>query len=363
MLLKTLILSCVALTATLFGTESLPYAPTIPVVDLAEFHNPATKEKFVKEVAKALHEVGFFGVINPDIDVATLNNAYSSSVEFFSSPLELKDTLCAPHLNGQRGYVRTEIAQGNNVLDFKEFCHIGKKNNLWPFWMDFKTPMEKLVASLDAHAELLDRAFALALGLDEEYFLNMTRTGECLLRPIHYPKNPTPGYVWAAKHTDIDFFTILPMATEEGLQLFHNGEWIDVRVPANSFIVNCGDKLQNLSNGYFKSGLHQVMAKPDVERYSIVYFVHPRDNDAMNPIPEAIALTGGVKQYPDATSLELLATRLREINLASPELQQFELESGILDRIKDLVESGNAAEPVKLTYSIWLAQQEQKDPS
>lgn len=356
------LIACLAVASALFSSEpSLP--PTIPVVDLREFHNPATRDKFVREVAKASHEVGFFAVIHPEIDMFTLNEAYDSCVEFFSSPLELKDSLTAPHLNGQRGYVRTEIAQGNSVLDYKEFCHIGKKDNIWPNWMDYQTPMEKLVASLDANAEILDRVFALALGLDEEYFLEMTRTGECLLRPIHYPKNPAPGYVWAAKHTDIDFFTILPMATEEGLQLLHNDEWIDVRVPPNSFIVNCGDKLQNLSNGYFKSGWHQVMAKPDVERYSIVYFVHPRDNDAMDPIPEAIALTGGEKNYPNATSFELLATRLREINLASPELLQFERTCGIMDRIKELVESGKAAEPVKLTYSIWLNQQEPKDPS
>jgi isopenicillin N synthase-like dioxygenase len=360
MFLKAFFITCMGLSSLLLGVDPAPFATTIPVVDLADFHHPETKDRFVQEVAKAMHEVGFFGVIHPEIDADTLNSAYSASAQFFSSPQELKDTLCDPLLNGQRGYVKSEIAQGNTVLDFKEFCHIGKYKNLWPFWMDMQSPMEKLMAVLDKNAETLDRAFALALGLDEEYFLNMTREGECLLRPIHYPPNPAPGYVWAAKHTDIDFFTILPMATEEGLQVFHNGEWIDVRVPDNAFIINCGDKLQNLSNGYFKSSVHQVMAKPNVERYSIVYFVHPRDNDDMAPIPEAIALTGGVQRYPQATSLELLASRLRELSLASPDLLQFEKDSGVMERIQTLVESGNAAEPVELTYSIW---QKQKDPS
>lgn len=356
---KSLLIVCIGLISTLFGKEPAEFTSTIPVVDLSEFNNPATKEQFVQKVAKAMHEVGFFGVINPEINSVTLNTAYKACIDFYSSPQELKDTLWLPHLNGQRGYVKTEIAQGNTVIDFKEFCHFGKNNNIWPHWMDFQSPMEQLMAELDKNAETFDRVFALALGLNEEYFLNMTKEGECLLRPIHYPKNPAPGSVWAAKHTDIDFFTILPVSTEEGLQVFHNGEWVDVRVPEGAFIINVGDKLQNLSNGYFKSCVHQVMAKPDLERYSIVYFVHPRNEDSMAPIPEAIALTGGTAQYPEATSFELLVTRLREINLASPELLEFEKICGIMDRVRELVESGNAAEPVKLTYSIW--QEQQKD--
>lgn len=341
----------------LYSEEGI-FDSTIPLLDMREFRAPETREQFVQKVSDAMHTVGFFAVINPDVDMEALKKGYESAIEFFNSPIELKDQIHDDALNGQRGYVHSEVAQGNGAFDYKEFCHIGKTNNLWPDWMDLKTPMENLVANLDKNGEELSRAFALALGIPEESFLEMTRTGECLLRPIHYPKNPAPGATWAAKHTDIDFFTILPMATEEGLQVYHQGHWIDVRVPENAFIINCGDKLQNLSNGYFKSSVHQVVAKPNVERYSIVYFVHPRDDDKMDPLPQAIAMTGGVKQYPDATSLELLASRLRELRLASPALLQFEIDSRIMERVKELVESGAAAEPVKLTYSLWLQDQQ-----
>jgi hypothetical protein len=142
------------------------------------------------------------------------------------------------------------------------------------------------------------------------------------------------------------------MATEEGLQVFHNGQWIDVRVPEKAFIINGGDKLQNLTNGYFKSSLHQVVAKPNLERYSIVYFVHPRDDDSVSPTSNAIAMTGGVQRFPEATSLELLACRLRELGLASPSMLQFEKDSGILERIKTLVDQGTAAPSVKITYEL-----------
>lgn len=351
---RSLVMASIGFFQVAVAEDAPRFDATIPVVDMNDFFNPETKAQFVKQVAEAAHEVGFFAVINPLLDQDVLKNAYEASEEFFSGPIELKDHIHAPHLNGQRGYVHSETAQGNKVIDSKEFLHIGKHDNLWPEWMNLQEPMENLIVTLDRNGEVLDRAFALALGLDEEHFVKLTRHGECLLRPIHYPKNPAPGSVWAAQYTDIDFFTILPMATEEGLQVLYQGQWIDVRVPADAFIVNCGDKLQNISNGYFKSSVHQVMAKPNVERYSIVYFLHPENQHDMTPLPEAIAMTSGVQNYPQATSLELLASRLREIGLASPELLQFEKDCGIMERIQELVESGNAAEPVKLTYDIWL---------
>lgn len=333
------------------------FESTIPVVDMNDFYKAETRQLFIDQMAKAMHEVGFFAVINPNIDVKALKDAYDASKTFFTQSQDLKQEIFDPALNGQRGYVPGETAQGFQRKDFKEFLHIGKNNNLWPAYMDLKNPMEKLLSSLDNHSYTLQRAMALAIGQEEDYFVQMTTSGECLLRPLHYPATSDANAIWAAQHTDIDLFTILPMSTEEGLQVFHQGQWIDVKVPEDAFIVNCGDKLQNLTNGYFRSSLHRVIAKPNKERYSIVYFVHPRNDDAMDPIPSCIALTGGICRYPKASSLELLASRLRELGLASPELLEFEQNSGILEKIQELVETGVAADPVKMTYSIWKKNQ------
>lgn len=349
--LFTSLLSLFCICSNGISGQDTGFHSSIPVVDMNEFFDPATKQKFVDEVSKALQEVGFFAIINANTDPEAYQNGYQASFNFFNSPLELKDEIFDPELNGQRGYVHSEIAQGQSVKDFKEFLHIGLTGNIWPTWMDLKTPMENMIAAMQKPSEVLQRAFALAIGEEEEFFLPMTGV-ESLLRPIHYPANPAPNTFWAAKHTDIDLFTIIPMATEEGLQVFNNNEWIPVTVPPNSFIINGGDMLQNISNGLFKSSVHQVVAKPNVERYAIVYFIHPRNDDSLEPRPNSIAMTGGKKRFPKATRLELLAVRLRELGLASPALLQFEKDSGIMDRIAELVESGDAAEPVQLTYSL-----------
>ncbi|MDR3623544.1 MAG: 2-oxoglutarate and iron-dependent oxygenase domain-containing protein [Chlamydiales bacterium] len=330
---------------------------TIPVVDLNDYYHPEKKQKFVEDVAKALHEIGFFAVINTGVDQDALQAAYRASEEFFSTPLEYKNEIYAPELNGQRGYVPGETAQGFATKDFKELVHIGRAKNLWPQWMDLQSPMTHLMDVLDQYAQILEGVFSLAIGENEDFLPEMSKGGECLLRTLHYPQNPDSGRLWAARHTDIDLFTILPAATEEGLQVFHDGEWISVKVPANAFIVNGGDMLQNLTNGYFKSAIHQVVAKPNVERYSIVYFIHPRDEDSLSPTEKSIALTGGVQHYPEATRVELLACRLRELGVASPSLLEFERNSQIMQRIQILVESGQAALPVQKTYDIWLKSQ------
>lgn len=344
---RTFLLSFVAL--RVFGFDS-----TIPVVDMLDFYNEETKSEFVENVSNALHEVGFFAVINTGVDQKILDNAYQASFVFFSEDQSKKEEILKPELSGQRGYVLSETAQGFNQKDHKEFLHIGKENNIWPNWMDLENPMMALVRCLDKSSKVFQKTLSLAMGKDENYLNEMIENGESLLRSLHYPKNPNPGQFWAAEHTDIDFFTILPVSTEEGLQVFHDGKWIDVKVPENAFIINGGDMLQNLSNGYFKSSLHRVVSKPDVDRFSIVYFIHPRDGDPLDPLDTMVEKTESVICYPKATRMELLASRLRELKIASPELLEFEKKSGILDRIKELVERGSASEPVLKTYRLYF---------
>lgn len=328
------------------------FHPTIPVVDMNDFFNPATKQGFVDAVSQASQKVGFFAVVNPNIDVDAITRAYDASEKFFHSSDELKREIYEPENNGQRGWIPGETAQGAARKDHKEFVHIGYKDNLWPTWMDLQTPMEELIRTLDEVSAVLQQTFALAIGENEGYFINTTATGNSLLRPIYYPANPSPGACWAAKHTDIDLFTILPKATEEGLQVFHDDKWISVDVPADSVIINVGDQLQNLTNGFFTSSIHQVVAKPDTERRSIVYFVHPESTTPMNPTENCIRLTGDVKRYPDATSFELLATRLRELGIASQYLKDFEAKSGLMGRVKALVDADIAAPAVQMTWNL-----------
>lgn len=111
--------------------------------------------------------------------------------------------------------------------------------------------------------------------------------------------------------------------------------------------------LENLSNGYFKSSVHRVVSQPNKERYSIVYFVHPKDEDRLDPLPGCIALTGDIQRFPNANRLEMLAHRLVEIGLASKELTAFDAQSGYIERIQELVDKGIASPPVLKTLHVY----------
>lgn len=335
--------------------------PTIPVLNMRDFFDPEKKMDFVNNMARAGHEVGFFALENTGYDDAKLKTAYKAFKAFFRADPECKKEMYAPHLHGQRGWVPGETAQGAKKKDVKEFMHFGRANNLYPKFMDLETPTIDLIAELDKVAAVVQKAMAIFMGLKEDFFVEQSTApqSECLLRPLWYPKNPE-GTSGAFEHTDIDDFTILPRATEKGLQVFHDNKWIDVVVPKGATIINFGDKWRNITNGYLKSSVHRVVVDPKLERRSIVYFVHPKPSDDRTPTPHCIGMTGGVVRYPQATSLELLRPRLRELGLAGTQMLIDEVASGIMERHKDLVLSGQADEPVKKTFALWESQLVQK---
>ncbi len=337
--------SITILTSLLFSTAAA-FDATIPVLDMNDYYNSHSRPKFIQELYDALHEVGFFAVVNADVDGEVLDEGYQACFDFFALPIDEKMKNWSPSVNGQRGYVPGESAKGASYGDFKEFYHVGRERsdiaNIWPEGFNLKKPLYSLFMQLEEYALPLSSAMAEAIGARSEFLKEMIVDGEVLMRAIHYPANPPQDRLWAAEHTDIDLFTILPRATADGLQVQNkDGQWIDIKVPEGAFIVNGGDMLENLTNGEFRSGVHRVIAKGDgYERYSIVYFVHPRSQDRLDPTPSCIARTGGVRKYANATRLELLEERLVDLGLASPVMMQHLAESGLMER---LIEVGRAS--------------------
>jgi isopenicillin N synthase-like dioxygenase len=105
-----------------------------------------------------------------------------------------------------------------------------------------------------------------------------------LLRVLHYPPlrgDEEPGAVRAAAHGDINLLTILPAATEPGLQVLGKDDaWHDVPCDFGLLIVNIGDMLEEASGHYYPSTVHRVL-NPTGEsakksRISLPLFLHPR---------------------------------------------------------------------------------------
>ena len=350
--------------------------PTIPMVDLNDYFRAETKDKFIEEVKEALHKVGFFAVKNSGMDQKILDDLYDSLQKFYAFDFETRMQVSADKTFGQRGFCVSgaETQKGLTKKDMKEYYMVGRSlddqllekyglyKNIWPTFIDFKTPAVKFFNHLEEYSELFQEIFSLALGQEKDFFKKICEYGNTSCRMLHYPKNISDEQgVWAGAHTDIDLFTILPRSTSEGLEVLNDeGNWVSAFVGEDALVINGGDFLEIFSNGYFRSSMHRVVKpqSPQDERYSCVHFVHPRSEEFLYPLNEWIKKTGGVKKYAKATRWEMLMERLADLELASDAILKELGESDLMDRLMEvgraspdalraLVKAGYASEEVK----------------
>ena len=310
----------------------------LPTLNLQTFlHGPPSKQQqFVHTLGQALETVGFFALENHGIDARLIQSAYQAAADFFTLPNAVKQTYERPEIHQQRGFTRfgQEHAKDSEAPDLKEFWHVGRAEELanpWPQEVpQFQQAMSQLYLELELCATHLLRACALYLELPESFFDAEAHQGKSILRVLHYP--PLPAFMAAkslraAAHEDINLITLLCEATGPGLELLQtDGRWLAVNPLPGQIIVDTGDMLQALSNGIFKSTTHRVV-NPDAQgvsppspdqdrRFSLPFFVHPRADFDLTPLPGCIERTGGQRKFPSQTAGQYLQQRLQEIGLA-----------------------------------------------
>jgi isopenicillin N synthase-like dioxygenase len=252
----------------------------LPVVD---FSSPTAAQDF----CKSLHETGFGVLKNHPLPQGLVEGIYNEWFEFFKSDAPAR----YPHdPAGHDGYFPpsvSETAKDHSRKDLKEFFHI------YPWG---RYPAEVSDAARRYHA-LGSELAATLLGWVEQYsppevkakysmpLPKMIEGSEhTLLRVLHYPPlrgDEEPDAVRAAAHGDINLLTLLPAATEPGLQVLGKDHaWHDVPCDFGLLIVNIGDMLAEASGQYYPSTIHRVL-NPTGEaatksRISLPLFLHPR---------------------------------------------------------------------------------------
>lgn len=302
--------------------------PTIALGSDGAESDPAT----VKEIGDALRDVGFFAVEGHGVPSALVDQAYVAAMTFFEQPATVKSTYARPDLLGQRGYTgfAGERAIGASAADLKEFFQLGRERgssaygpNLWPMEPPaFREAFIELYDQLESFAVRIAKACSLYLGRGADFLPSRIAGGESVLRVIHYPPLPPDvptGAVRAAAHADINFLTLLVGATADGLEIkTRDGRWHAVTARPGQIIVDSGDMLQNLTGGLFRSTVHRVVNPQgkNESRFSIPFFVHPRAQVDLTPLPGLAAVA--VKAYPSLTADEFLRQRLAAIRPSEP---------------------------------------------
>jgi isopenicillin N synthase-like dioxygenase len=254
--------------------------------------------------------------------------------EFFALPTEVKLKYERPELSGQRGYTSfgKEHAKDSNSGDLKEFWHFGQiiseaNKAIYPDNIHVEELPEFLTIGLEAYKGLENtgrymlRAIALHLGLEENWFDAHIHEGNSILRPIHYPPitSEPKDAVRAGQHEDINLITLLIGASADGLEVLNKqNEWVAVTALPDHIVVNVGDMLERLTNNQLKSTTHRVVNPPrekwDTPRFSIPFFLHPRNEMKLDCLPSCIK-EGEQAQYTPITAEDFLNQRLAEIGL------------------------------------------------
>ncbi|MFM7331370.1 MAG: 2OG-Fe(II) oxygenase family protein [Brachymonas sp.] len=257
----------------------------LPVVDYTAPDAPA-------QFCESLHRTGFGVLKNHPLSAELVHGIYAEWLDFFQSDAVHGYAWDPVKLDGHFSTQVSETAKGNDIRDYKEFFHI------FPWG---RYPAEVSDAAQRYYAQGKDLAATLLKWVEDNsppdirsrYSVPLASMiddcEETLLRVLHYPPlngAQEPGSIRAAAHTDINLLTILPAATEPGLQVKGRGkdvqsdEWIDVPCDFGLLIVNIGDMLQETSGGYYPSTEHRVL-NPQGEvalksRVSLPLFLHPR---------------------------------------------------------------------------------------
>ena len=310
---------------------------TVETVHLAQFSEGSERERaeFVRVLGDSFRDTGFVKVAGHKVTPERVKAAYADVKAFFDLPEATKRAYIVAGTGGARGFTPfgEEHAKDNPVGDLKEFWHVGQDNppggkfegglfpNLWPSEVPtFKANILGLYQDLEACAGTLLEALALYLGLPQRHLADMITGGNSILRLIHYPAlkdRYIEGGVRASAHEDINLITLLPAATESGLQLLdRDGAWHAVDGLEGEIVADAGDMLSRHVNLRIPSTTHRVVnpTSPDAVRYSMPFFCHPRP-EVMLDCPEALLAPGEKKLFEPITAHAFLMQRLREIGL------------------------------------------------
>jgi isopenicillin N synthase-like dioxygenase len=295
---------------------------TVPVIDIGPFlaGEPAGRKAIPQAIAGPCEGIGFFTIVGHRVDRNLIMAATTSARQFFDLPAAEKVVVRSPDPGLSRGYrgIGNEglagTRAGQTPPDLKEVFHLGPPDfphdpyhtvpearphfvdDVWPSSpAAFRADITAYYRAVEKLGADIMRMFALALDLPEDFFADKIDRHISALRIINYPEQPQaplPGQLRAGAHSDYGTLTILLGENQPGgLQVKpRSGDWMDVVIPPQSFVINIGDLMMRWTNDRWVSTLHRVVNPPTpvaaaARRQSLVFFHHPNYDAEVACIP------------------------------------------------------------------------------
>jgi isopenicillin N synthase-like dioxygenase len=237
-------------------------------------------------VTESLIESGFAVVENHPIPASELDEFYGAWDNFFlnGNPGDyLADA------ESQAGYFPPDLAEtakGHEAQDLKEYFQFWPGGSMPPSVHDITMHYYDEIFSLGASVMTWlqeNTSGSLWAAIDKPFADYLSRE-HTLLRILRYPPltgNEPPGAIRAGAHEDINLITMLPAASQSGLEIQPKGmdQWFPVEAPPGSIVINIGDMLQELTGGALPSTSHRVVNPTGEDakkaRLTAPIFCHP----------------------------------------------------------------------------------------
>ncbi|VTY37490.1 2-oxoglutarate-dependent ethylene/succinate-forming enzyme [Xylophilus ampelinus] len=291
----------------------------IPVIDCAAyFHGePGAEAAFVAQLRDACRNVGFFYIRGHGVPQELIDGCFAASKEFHALPLERKlavrqDVNNIGYMAMNQSYITSDEIHKTTHPNQNASFFIGhdrpddhpdvvnrvrlRGKNQWPAGLPgFRERTVLYFKALEGVAQRLVPAFALALGLERNFFEALFANEAYIEQRLLYspPQASTSDEKFSiAPHTDISFITLLAREHEEkpGLSVrLKSGEWFKAPIIDGTFLVNLGDVMRRFSNGTFMSTPHGVVNEGSKDRYSIAFFYSPNPDSIVAPVPSTVS--------------------------------------------------------------------------
>ncbi|MCR5977835.1 isopenicillin N synthase family oxygenase [Gordonia jinghuaiqii] len=299
----------------------------IPVIDISGLSSPnmADRLSVAAEIDEANRRVGFLVITNHGVETSLIEKMHAESEAFFALPAEAKEAAAVSDPDISRGYMPPRARSlgasttGMGERDYVEYFSMGSPRfngsglfdhgNVWPEGRDeMRQTWETYFAAMEDLADRLLRGFALALGVEEDFFRASCDEHCSVLFANGYPPvsdQTVPNEVRLGQHTDYGSVTILYRDERpSGLQVLQNGEWLFVPDIPGSYVVNIGDLMARWTNDRWVSTQHRVANPPVLHlgnrRLSIPFFHQPNVDAVIEAVPTTVGPEG--PKYPPITS-------------------------------------------------------------
>ncbi|KAE8687720.1 putative 2-oxoglutarate and Fe(II)-dependent oxygenase superfamily protein [Hibiscus syriacus] len=228
---------------------------SIPIIDfsLLTSSNPVERSKMIQELGNACQDWGFFMVTNHGVPESTMKAMIEACRQFFELTEEEKGEY-----------------EGKHVLDpIRSGTSFNASVEKVLYWRDYL----KIFQHPQFHSPNNPPAF-------RKLHRKGRKSGKqpSIMIANLYPPCPQPELAMGLPaHSDHGLVTLLIQNEIGGLQVQHNGKWVNIHPLPNSFLANIGDHVE------YKSVLHRAVVNNKHVRISIALSNGPALDAAVSP--------------------------------------------------------------------------------